>query len=119
MKMALDIRPKSAEFKALAEWLERDTPLEEIARGRNIHPGEFKKLVSEVYTRCTNAVIAYHSDRTGEFSHGGSAYEFGVDLWVYIYFQNKYGIHHTQSDEGLRHAEKLKENILYTPSLLH
>jgi len=103
-------------IKALGEWLEDKEdkiPLEEIAKNHNIDPTRFKQLASETYTKCVNAAIAYHSDKDGEYSHGGAAQESGVDLWAYIYFKIKYGVHHDQSEEGLRHAEKLKESELY------
>lgn len=117
--MTIKLKPETPELKAIAEWLEdrEETPLEKIAEKYHVVPAEFRQLVSETYTRCTNAAIAYHSDKYGEYSHGGAADEAGVDLWAYIYFKIKYGVHHDQSEEGLRQAEKLKESKLYNPVL--
>ena len=118
--MTVQLEPKKAEFKALATWMEdkNKTPLEDIARNHNINPAEFRRLISETYTICTNVAITYHSDRNGEYSHGGAADEAGIDLWTYIYFRMKYGVYHDQSEEGLRHAKKLKESDLYNLDLL-
>ena len=122
MNTAIELKPKTDKFSALSAWLRdrNETPLEEIAKQyNNLDSIGFKQLVSEIYTRCVNAAIAYHSDKSGELSHGGAAYEHGVDLWVYIYFKTKFEVYHTQGENGLMCAEKLKENELYDHSLIN
>lgn len=118
--MIIELKPETVEFKALARWLEdeNNTPLEDIARQDDIDSTKFMQLVSETYTRCVNAAMNFHADKSGELSHAGAAYEAGVELWVYFYFKTKYGVHHSQGEEGLKQAENLKRNKLYNIDLL-
>jgi hypothetical protein len=115
-----DLKPKTPEFNAMVEWLEdrRDKSLEEIAKNHGLEPAMFGELVKEAYTRCVHASVAYHSDKTGELSHGGAAEEQGVELWIYLYFQIKYGVYHNIGEEGLRHAQELEKDGLFDPKIL-
>ena len=96
------------------DWLQGDKALKEVAAKNNMETADFGSQVRDIYTRCTNAAIIFHSDRCGELSHAGAAREAGVDLDVYTAFKIKYGVIHSPSSDGLEHALSLRNSDLYS-----
>jgi len=98
---------------AVMDWLQAGKALKEVATKYGIETANLGSQVRDIYTRCTNAAILFHSDESGELSHAGAARDAGVDLDIYNAFKINYGVIHSPSSDGLEHALSLKKSDLY------
>jgi hypothetical protein len=103
--------------EAINDWLgdRKNRPLEDIAKRCNVDATEFKKCASEIYTKCVEAAVSYHS--SNGMLHSAAAREKGVDFLTYVMFRGRYKVHEEKGKEGLKHAEGLKRSELYKPEM--
>ena len=105
--------------EAITDWLgdRKNKSLEDIARKNNVNAAQFKKEVSELYTKCVDAVISYQSYSENGLSHSGAAKKKGIDFLTYVSFRRKFNVHDEKSRDGLIQAEGLKRDELYNSSI--
>lgn len=105
----------SLEEQAMAEWLERDSSVDVVAKKFNLP--KFDASVKNYFTRFVNAAEAYHDDKTGDLTHRSAAYSAGLEVWMYELFLSKFKVDRDPGIDGQERIKELKRDPFYQSGL--